>query len=173
MRYENREKWIVTNKTKKTIAIGDLVQVPEFGPNQTHDILKHVTREKAEGSKVLNYLIKTKQFSIKKKDVISGKRTEDITETNYDGELVTPSERNVKKEIEKQIGESNLTDTPSSSEFTRDVSGNITLVEYANGRTVTINRNLDGEITTIVDSTKGTFTINRNVDKVITGVTVT
>ncbi len=172
MRYENREKWLVTNNTKKTITIGDLIQVPEFLPGQTHDVLKHVTREKAEGSKNLNYLIKTKQFSLKKKDVISGKKTEDINEVNYDKELITPSERNVDKEIQRQIEESNAVNQPSSSEFTRDIDGNITLIEYQNGRTVTINRNLSGEISTVVDSIRGTSTINRDINGVITGITV-
>lgn len=61
---------------------------------------------------------------------------------------------------------------PSSFTLTRNGEGEITEINYTNGRNITINRS-SSVITSVEDSSRGTFTINRDINGLITGVTFT
>jgi len=67
------ESWWITNKTRKTIVIGDLPRVPELGPNKKIDLLVYASKEEIGQSSVLSGLIQSGTFSLQKvSDVIRG-----------------------------------------------------------------------------------------------------
>jgi hypothetical protein len=53
-----QEKWLVRNRTNKTLAIGDLLLIPSFKPGQIHDLLKYEEKETISNSRQLRILVK-------------------------------------------------------------------------------------------------------------------
>ncbi len=95
-----RESWWVKNKTKLTITIGDLLQVPAIKPGKRVDLLYYYSREKVSHSKVLVKLVKAGIVSLSKDKIFTNEFPGPISSSNID-EALTPAEENeVLKESE-------------------------------------------------------------------------
>jgi hypothetical protein len=88
-----RESWWVTNNSKKTIAIGDLLLVPAIKPKKKVDLLHYYSREKISYSKVLVTLVKSRIVSLDKEKIYSNNYPGQITSVDVD-EAITPAEEN-------------------------------------------------------------------------------
>jgi len=88
-----RESWWVTNLSKQTITIGDLLLFPALKPGKKADLLHYYTREKAGHSKVLVKLVKAGIVSLNKNKIYKNEFPGLITATNID-EAITPAEEN-------------------------------------------------------------------------------
>ena len=84
-----RESWLVKNKTKKVIAIGDLPLVPTINPGETVDLLKFCSREKISYSIQLTKLVKAGWVTFEKR--VKHKANKKIAK-NEIGLAITPAE---------------------------------------------------------------------------------
>ena len=84
-----RESWLVKNKTKKVIAIGDLPLVPTINPGETVDLLKFCSREKISYSIQLTKLVKAGWLTFEKR--VKHKANKKIAK-NEIGLAITPAE---------------------------------------------------------------------------------
>ena len=88
-----RESWWVTNLSKQTITIGDLLLFPALKPGKREDLLYYYTREKAGHSKVLVKLVKAGIVSLNKNKIYTNNYPGQITSADID-EAITPAEEN-------------------------------------------------------------------------------
>jgi hypothetical protein len=65
-RGQYRDKWIVTNLTRRVLTISDLPTVPCVDPGQSVDILVYVSKESVSCSTVLPYLVRRNWVSLRK-----------------------------------------------------------------------------------------------------------
>jgi len=84
-----RESWLVKNKTKKVISIGDLPLVPTINPGETVDLLKFCSRDKISYSIQLTKLVKAGWVTFEKR--VKHKANKIIAK-NEIGLAITPAE---------------------------------------------------------------------------------
>ncbi|CAK9251258.1 unnamed protein product [Sphagnum jensenii] len=77
---QNRDRWLVTNVSGKTITISDLLAVPAIDNNQTVDLLFYESKEKVSTSNVLPLLIK-RGWLVMKKILYTGQSTNVTSQT--------------------------------------------------------------------------------------------
>lgn len=68
----SKEQWLVTNTTKRELAISDVLSIPAIRPGRTIDLLRYATREQISYSNVLTILIKRGWLTSKKIHQASG-----------------------------------------------------------------------------------------------------
>jgi len=83
----SREQWLATNKTKRELAISDVLSIPAIRPGKTLDLLRYATREQLSYSKILPLLVKKGMVSLVKKHTASGE-TEIVDSSSVDKALI-------------------------------------------------------------------------------------
>jgi len=134
-----RESWYVTNRTNKSINIGDLPLVPTLKPKKSIDVLKFYTREKVSHSIILTQLVKSRRLTLNKKKIFAGNDVIPIADID---EAITPAEEN-------ELGApGQLAHTHDNLEvldlFDEDSAGLIWNGEPIRGIAVSIHNDLDG-----------------------------
>ena len=86
-----RESWWITNRTNKTITIGDLLLLPALKPGKKIDALHYYSREKISHSIILTQLVRARKVSLNKKKIFAG--NDNIPVADID-RAITPAEEN-------------------------------------------------------------------------------
>ena len=112
-----RESWLVKNKTKKVISIGDLPLVPTINPGETVDLLKFCSREKISYSIQLTKLVKAGWVRFEKR--VKHKNNKIISK-NEIGLAITPAE-------EDELEDENFWDRDETTIYPHNLGDNFRL----------------------------------------------